>query len=81
MTLNRSRSSKTRVGAIAGGTVAAVVAVTLGILGVMMFRHRLQRRESQPLPVDEGIVPLPVVELPPEGVYPELGDRERAIQS
>ena len=81
MTLNRSHSSKTKVGAIAGGTVAGVVAVALGILGVMMFRHRLQRRESQRPPVDEGIVPPPVAELPPEGVYPELGDRERAIQS
>src|ERR1700712_3066432 len=73
---NRSRSSKTNVGAIAGGTTAGVVALALGILGVMMFRHRLQRRESQRPPVDEGRLPLPVMEFHAEGVYAGHGDGE-----
>ena len=77
---NRSRSSKANVGAIAGGTIAGVVAVALGILGIMMFRHRLQRRESQRPPVYEGRVPLPVEESPAEGVYAGHGDGERTIQ-
>ena len=56
------------------------MAVALGIFAVMMFRHRLQRRESQRPLVDEGIVPLPMIELPAEEVYAELGDRERTIR-
>ena len=77
---NGSNPHKPNVRAIAGGVVGAVVAVALGILGVMMFRHRLQRRESQRPLVDEGIVPLPMIELPAEEVYAELGDRERTIR-
>ncbi|KAG0132778.1 hypothetical protein HOY82DRAFT_605717 [Tuber indicum] len=51
-----SDSSKTNVGAIAGGTVAGVVAVLLGLLGVMMLRrHHLRRRSHlPPRPIKPG---------------------------
>jgi len=35
-------------GVIAGGTAAGIVAVALGILGVIIFRNRRSRRNSPP---------------------------------
>jgi hypothetical protein len=50
---------KPNVGAIAGGTVAGVVAVSLGLLGAMVLRRRHQSRRSQ-LPPDPTGVGNPV---------------------
>jgi len=63
-----SSSSKKNVGAISWGTAAGVVVVALGILGVIMFRQRLQRRKPPRSPVDEGRVHIPVVELSAGGL-------------
>jgi hypothetical protein len=58
-----SKSSRTNVEAIAGGTVAGVAAVLFGLLGRMVLRRRHQRRRLQ-LPQDhkESCCPVGLIE-------------------
>ena len=53
-----SNSSKTNVGAIAGGAVAGVAAVALGLLGAMMLRRHRQKKKGPQLPPNPMKLPL-----------------------
>lgn len=46
---SNSNPSKTNVGAIAGGAVAGVAAVALGLLGAMMLRRHRQKKKGPQL--------------------------------
>jgi len=55
---SNSNPSKTNVGAIAGGAVAGVAAVALGLLGAMMLRRHRQKRKGPQLSPNPTKLPL-----------------------